>query len=378
MDDNVVVSPPFLAGPLRLEPFRALQLDPSKVGDPASARLYARPYRGVATRVKHWIDRGDIVTDSAPALYLHEYTDDRRTIRGVVGAMDVSHRTSVRTDAVILPHEGVHPAQAAELARRMREMELNPAPILLTQRSPEATRTLLAGVRHEIPSRQYLDRGGQAHRIWAIRDPAIVSELNRSWEPTRALIADGHHRYAAYLDNQEERPGGGADLGLAMLVDQDDTPLHLGAIHRVLAGVTLADLGEAAHKLGIPVTSVDREAALVALERDVVAMSDGRRWTLMSLPLALDACAVHYIHEVLLPALDRPPRQIHYEHSVDTALARAKRGRQVALLLPAVTIDQVWRTVDAGRLLPEKATSFQPKPHPGVFIRSLHDAQPVH
>ena len=32
----------------------------SRVGDPASARALARPYRDVATRLTQWIDRGDV------------------------------------------------------------------------------------------------------------------------------------------------------------------------------------------------------------------------------------------------------------------------------------------------------------------------------
>ena len=62
----------------------------------------------------------------------------------------------------------------------------------------------------------------------------------------RPLIADGHHRYAAYLRMQETAPGGATDRGLAMLVDQNDTPMFLGAIHRVLTGVDLDGLRSAA------------------------------------------------------------------------------------------------------------------------------------
>ena len=46
----------------------------------------------------------------------------------------------------------------------------------------------------------------------------------------------------AYLELQQRHPGTAADRGLAMLVDQDDTPLFLGAIHRTLARTSLEDL----------------------------------------------------------------------------------------------------------------------------------------
>jgi len=42
-------------------------------------------------------------------------------------------------------------------------------------------------------------------------------------------------------------------------------------------------------------------------------------------------------------------------------------------LLPAVDLDVVTDVVRAGGLLPEKATSFQPKPSLGSFIRLLDE-----
>ena len=41
--------------------------------------------------------------------------------------------------------------------------------------------------------------------------------------------------------------------------------------------------------------------------------------------------------------------------------------------MPATDFDLVLRIVAGGGLLPEKATSFQPKPSLGVLIRSLRD-----
>ena len=85
--DLATVVPPYVAKPLELLPFRAVMLSPSRVGDPASARALARPYRDVAERLIQWIDRGDARADRAPALYLHEYTSAGLTVRGLVGAL---------------------------------------------------------------------------------------------------------------------------------------------------------------------------------------------------------------------------------------------------------------------------------------------------
>ena len=88
MDSSRVVTPPYVAGPFRLDPFRALMLSPSRVGDPASARAFARPYRNVARRLEGWEQQGHLRRDPEPAVYLHEYAAAGMTVRGLVGALE--------------------------------------------------------------------------------------------------------------------------------------------------------------------------------------------------------------------------------------------------------------------------------------------------
>ena len=85
MESGLAAVPPYVAGPLQLAPFRALSLAPRRVGDPASARAFARPYRGVTARLESWCRRGLAVRDDEPRIYLHEYSDSGLTIRGLVG-----------------------------------------------------------------------------------------------------------------------------------------------------------------------------------------------------------------------------------------------------------------------------------------------------
>jgi uncharacterized protein (DUF1015 family) len=357
---------------LRLEPFRGLMLAPGRVGDPASARLFARPYRDAHRRLRRWENDGRLLRDDVPAVYLHEYSDGGLTVRGLVGALDLSRRTADPRECVVLPHEGIHPAQAAGLADRMSQMELNPAPILLVHRGPQAVRDLLALVRESTPDHDYEDRTGQHHRVWAIREPSVLAGIDTALLDARALVADGHHRYAAYLRMQQEQPGGPVDRGLAMLVDQDDTPLFLGAIHRVLAGTTFDDFRVAGEDLGT-FREADQAASMAALDAETLAVTDGQRWGTLAFPQAGTHAPVEVLHTELLPGLPRPPHRIVYHHSVEETLDELDGAPGLALLMPAPDFDVVGRILAAERLLPEKATSFQPKPSLGVLMRSLRD-----
>ncbi|MEV7432063.1 MULTISPECIES: DUF1015 family protein [unclassified Nocardioides] len=373
MDSSAVVTPPYVAGPLELRPFAALRLAPRRVGDPASARAFARPYAAVPGRLAQWQERGHLTRDHEPALYLHEYTAGGITVRGLVGALDVSRRAGRPEDRAVLPHEGIHPTQADELADRMEQMRLNPAPILLVHRGSSELRDLLTRVQAEPAESEFTDRAQQQHRVWAVRDPERLRAVATQLRGARALIADGHHRYGAYLRLQRRFPGTAHDRGLAMLVDQDDTPLFLGAIHRTLAGSHFDDVRAAADAVGARFRERAHLAAVDALAPDTLVVTDGRRWASLQVTVDHSRLPVEVLHEDLVPALPRGPHRIGYHHSAEDALAHASPQAGTAVLLPAPGVETVLRIVAADRLLPEKATSFQPKPSLGVLIRSLPD-----
>ena len=372
MESSEAVTPPYLATPLQLEPFRALMLAPYRVGDAGAGRAFARPYREVAGRLRRWEAAGRVIHDPEPAVYLHEYTSGGITVRGLVGALDMSRRATDLAERAVLPHEGIHPHRAHDLADHMLEMRLNPAPILLVHRGPEEVRAAVRALLETEPDRRFADRAEQRHRLWALRGDRLET-VTRALAGSRPLIADGHHRYAAYLQLQQARPGTAWDRGLAMLVDQDDTPLFLGAIHRVLRGVPLADLGDVVARGPHTLATCSQAAALDALGPHALAVTDGRSWATLRLVLSGDRSAVEELHEVILPGLDRRDATITYHHSVEETLRKVRRDRDSAILMPAPDFDLVHHIVAHDRLLPEKATSFQPKPSTGVLMRSLDD-----
>lgn len=375
MDESAVVTPPYVARPLRLHPFRALMLVNSRVGDPASARAFARPYRSVDERLRRWEETGRVRRDEQPAVYLHEYTAGGLTVRGLVGALDLSRRAERPEDAAVFPHEGIHPLQVAELADRMSEMGMNPAPILLVHRGPEAARTVVHRTLQRAPDHEFSDRIEQRHRIWAIRDPDDLAELDSALSGSHVLIADGHHRYAAYLRIQQSHPGTAWDRGLAMIVDQEDTPLFMGAVHRLVGGATLDDVREAADSL--PDTSYQgcgQTEAVSALAPDTLVVTDGSNWGTVRIAQrpGVPTVAVETLHAELLPRMGSVTA-VTYHHTVHDVMAQAARTKGLAILMPAPEFDVVTTIVDGRHLLPEKATSFQPKPSLGVLMRSLRD-----
>jgi hypothetical protein len=108
--------------------------------------------------------------------------------------------------------------------------------------------------------------------------------------------------------------------------------------------------------------------ALGALAPGRLTATDGDEWAVIEAP-ERGLLPVEWLHRDLVSTLSAS--QVVYHHSVDDALGLAD-GRTTAVLLPAPDFADVVRVINRGRLLPEKATSFQPKPSLGVLMRSLH------
>ena len=106
--------------------------------------------------------------------------------------------------------------------------------------------------------------------------PSQLAAVAADLAPRQALIADGHHRYAAYRQLQARRRDAGCgagpwDYGLSLLVDSAAYPPRIGAIHRVLPGLApekAVDLAKGAFCVTpLPGGSRDLAAALAALDQ---------------------------------------------------------------------------------------------------------------
>lgn len=367
------VVPACLAWPLQLEPFPGVFLSPSRVGDPGAVRALARPYVGEGSRLQAWRRDGLLTLDSVPGLHVYEYVTGGLTIRGLIGALDLTRLTAADEPPALWPHERVHTDQVEDLARRMAAIGINPAPILLSVSSPDGLRTLLDVITERAPDHAFTDRTGQTHRIWSVTDLTDLAQLQDCVAHSEALLADGHHRYAAYLALRDAHPDGTWDHGLAMLVDQADTPFFLGPIHRVVHGITLDDLVRAAHAAGAQTISGDRPAMLDQLSPGAIVLTDGSQWLTVTPPTAQDALVVEWLHSELLARLGDV--DLSHHHTLESAL-KATGALDAALVLPAPSLQAVTALTRAGHLLPEKATSFQPKPTVGAIMRNVTADRP--
>ncbi len=358
--------PAALAGPLLFSPFRARRLEPHLVGGTPGAAGRALAHAGYASA---------LLPDPCAALHVHEYHDGDRVVRGVVGLLALEGRqvdAQEAATATLLPHEAVGVARVERLAAHLLALELDPAPLLLLT-GPAAASTgqsltdLLDHAVTTTTGRDLSDARGRRHRLWAVTDDAAVRALRAAVRNSRLLLADGHHRYAAHLALAARRPPAGDGQVLAMVVDAGHAAPELSPIHRVVRGTSLTALEEALRSRGHRVAPASDPAPPHLTEQIVLA--DARAASVVTLEGRVET-AVEEVHRALSQL---PAATWRHHHRADAAVRLARQGEGVAVLLPALTLDQVWDAVGAGRVLPAKATSFEPKPPLGVLLRRWHD-----
>ena len=165
------------------------------------SRRFERPYLAVRDRLETWRKKSFLRADDEPALYLYEYTVDGTTVRGLIGLVGLRHED----ERVILPHEDVMPAPVDDRTVLMRTTETNLEPILLVHEGTDRLRELIEKATATDTVADFVALDGSSHCLWAVTDEVSLSGIAAELAGTQALIADGHHRYAAYLRLQQEQ-----------------------------------------------------------------------------------------------------------------------------------------------------------------------------
>jgi uncharacterized protein (DUF1015 family) len=380
----------------------------------------ARPgeeYHDAARLLADWRREGILVAGDEPALYVYE---QRRT--GTAGDEGVLQRGLIGTvrlapDAarIVLPHEDVMPGPVRGRRQLMEATQANLEPIFLlyegggfadgrgTERGPASVATQLAAQVADTGT-PVLSTGtgdGIRHTLWQVTDPVALARIAADLAPRQALIADGNHRYAAYLQMQAERraAGDGAgpwDYGLALLVDGDAFPPQIGAIHRVLPGLPPAEAVERA-KSGFSVRAMPGGTAALPAALDALAKAgqDGPAFLVAGQgqvhlltdpdPVQLEAAmpagrspawrrlSTAVLQEFLLAAVwgiqdDEQGVQVVH-HDADRAIAQADAAGGTAVIGNPLRAADVYAVAAGGERLPRKSTSFAPKPRTGLVMR---------
>ena len=297
---------------------------------------------------RNWLAEGVLVRDDRATVWVleQEYVGldgVARTRLGVVAAL----RAEQYESGSVLPHERTHAAPKESRLRLLRAAGAQLEPIFLLYDGPAPL------VRPARDPDVAVDRS----RLWRA-DPAGVAEFFAGRE---LLIADGHHRYETTLAFHREQGTPESARVLAVLVSTADPGLAIFPTHRVFAGRTDVGPPAAAYTLAVG-EALQRLDAAPHDHAAAVAYRDGRAALELGGAGELDVELVErYGHD-----------GIGYTPDWRDAVARVDRGdADVAFLLRATRIEDVFARARRGDVLPPKTTYFFPKLVSGLLFLPL-------
>ena len=364
-------------------------------------------YGRAARTLRDWRDQGVLRPDDAAALYVYEQAaPDGHVQRGLVGALGLTPAE----DGIVLPHENTIARAVGDRLALYEAVGADLEPIFLVHDGGGAAAQAVAAAGTADGPALVVDAelaDGLRHRVWAITDPAVLHEVAQDLHGRRALIADGHHRYATYLQRQAAHHAAGSgpgpwDFGLCFLVDATAFGPQVHPIHRVVPGLSPDELAQRAAP-GMAVRRLDGslDEALGALAEAgragpayLLCSGDAGQLHLLSEPdpqqlsaavpagrsdawAALDVSVLHALVVTALWGLPDDVDHVGYEHDVADALAAAARTGGTAVLLNPTSVSAVGAVAAAGERMPRKSTLFTPKPATGLLLRDHVDAGPA-
>ena len=183
--------------------------------------------------------------------------------------------------------------------------------------------------------RLYVPATAPTHRLWAITSADDLGEIRAHLAPHQALIADGHHRYATYLQLRKRHRSTGDgpgpwDRGLALLIDQSQWPLQLGAIHRSISELTLDGPAGSRRFRDRTRSVMSRATSQRRRRRCHLVVTDGRRQVVVRLDGDRDDAVTdaEFLHERLLPAWSVSEDRLGYHHTVEQTVRNAGSRRR--------------------------------------------------
>ena len=363
--------------------------------EPGGAPPAARSADLAAQTLAGWVQDGTLQRDEMPALWLYELRPPHgapATV-GWLGAVALPPEGST----AVLPHEDTYPVavegRRALLAATVTDLE----PIVLAHDPDLDVAELTERARQGAPTLELHDTDGVGHRLWRVVDAEFLGRVIKALGRTEAVIADGHHRFAAARAHSRAHPAAtGSDAILALVTPMGLGGLRVDPIHRVVPDLGL-DAAVTAAAEGFRVTEVPlaSEGVTSAVRRWLddggtgFLVTDGTRLVRLDDPSSavlaavppeapaawrgLDVVLAHHGLLGLLWHRRDDPESVLIAHSVDEAVTTAAERGGVALLLRAPSPGDVAAVARAGARMPRKSTLFVPKPRTGLVLRPLAD-----
>lgn len=360
--------------------------------EPGTSEYDPRVYEKAAANFKKFKENGWLVQDSEDHYYIYAQTMNNKTQYGIVLGAYVDDYLN----GVIKKHELTRRDKEEDRMKHVRVCNANIEPVFFAYPDNEKLNALLNKYAALTPEYDFIAPiDGFRHQFWIVSDKNDIKLITDEFAAMPALyIADGHHRSAA--------------AALVGAEKAKQNPNHNGteeynyfmAVCFQASQLTILDYNRVVNDLN----GYSKEELLKALEQDFViekkgkdiyrpeelhdfSMYIGGEWYKLTArkgtydendPIGvLDVdISSRLIFDKLLGIKDfRSDKRIDFVgglRGLEELKNRVDSGEmKMALALYPVTMKQIMNIADSGKIMPPKATWFEPKLRSGLIIHEL-------
>ncbi|WP_019188568.1 DUF1015 domain-containing protein [Prevotella conceptionensis] len=362
---------------------------------PDTSEYDPKVYEQAARNFKKFQDKGWLVQDEKPAYYIYAQTMNGKTQYGlVVGAFVEDY-----LNGTIKKHELTRKDKEEDRMKHVRVNDANIEPVFFAYPDNKVLDELINKyVKNNAPEYDFIAPiDGFGHQFWVISDANDIDVITKEFAKMPALyIADGHHRSAAAAlvgaEKAKNNPNhkGDEEYNYFMAVCFQASQLTILDYNRVvkdLNGLTSAQFLEKLEK-NFDVQKKGKEMYHPTGLHNFSLYLDGEWYSLTAKQgtyndadpigvLDVDISSRLILDEILGIKDLRTDKRIDFVGGIrglNELKERVDSGEmKMALALYPVSMQQIMDIADSGKIMPPKATWFEPKLRSGLVIHKLSD-----
>jgi len=362
---------------------------------PETSEYDPKVYEQAARNFKKFQDKGWLVQDEKSAYYIYAQTMNGKTQYGlVVGAFVGDY-----LNGTIKKHELTRKDKEEDRMKHVRVNDANIEPVFFAYPDNKVLDELINKyVKNNAPEYDFIAPiDGFGHQFWVISDANDIDIITKEFAKMPALyIADGHHRSAAAAlvgaekANNNPNHKGDEEYNYFMAVCFQASQLTILDYNRVvkdLNGLTSAQFLEKVAQ-NFDVQRMGKEIYHPTGLHNFSLYLDGEWYSLTAKKgtyndadpigvLDVDISSRLILDEILGIKDLRTDKRIDFVGGIrglGELKERVDSGEmKMALALYPVSMQQIMDIADSGKIMPPKATWFEPKLRSGLVIHKLSD-----
>ena len=373
-------------------PYSFLHVDKAEIDLPKEIDLYdKRVYEKAADNLNSMIEKGILVGDKKPELYIYRQIMNEKMQTGIVGCTSIDDYMN----NIIKKHEFTRADKEQDRINHVNFCNANTGPIFLTYRHRQDIDDIISKETKKEPEYNFVSEDGISHIVWVIDDEAVIKDICEIFGKVDYLyIADGHHRAASAVKvgkmRRDENPSytGEEEFNYFLSVLFPDDDLYVMDYNRVLKDLNGYTEKEFMEILGgkFNIERYNGEGQFRPSEKHTFGMYLNEVWYKLTAKAGtfdekdpVGRLDVSILQNNLLkpvfgiedPRTDKRIDFIGGIRGLKELERRVHEGMKVAFSMYPTTIEDLMAIADAGKVMPPKSTWFEPKLRSGLFIHKL-------